>query len=208
MAAELDRPALSPAEVEARIAAAKAELHATTAEAEARARYAADPRNWVREHPVPTALAVGLALFVVAGGPRRVVYGLRGLFGGTDARAYERLPRSLQAFVDLAVDDADGDESSARQTLAAELAAWTRHPASRRRARELARDAVFGPPGPGRAFWRAVEVAAVAAIGMAAKDGFARLLGEIGVTTPPAARGTETGWRGWSRSGSGPTKAP
>jgi len=208
MAAELDRPALTPAEVEARIAAAKAELHATAAETEARARYLANPRNWVREHPVPTAVAAGLALFVIVGGPRRTVHALRGVFGGGQADAYDRLPRALQAFVDIAVRDSAGDPDTARETLAGALAGWARDPSNKRSARELAKDAIEGPPGPGRAFWRAVEVAAVAAAGMAVKNGFGRLLQEVGGTNKPGTPTPESGWRGWSRSDGGQKKAP
>jgi hypothetical protein len=208
MAAELDRAALSPAEVEARIAAAKAELHATADEAEARARYLANPRNWVREHPVPTAVAAGLALFVIVGGPRRAVHALRGVFGGGHDDAYDRLPRALQSFVDLAVNDSAGNPDAARATLSTALAGWARDPSNKRSARDLAKDAIEGPPGPGRAFWRAVEVAAVAAAGMAVKNGFGRLAQEIGVTNKPGTPTPDSGWRGWSRSGGGQNKAP
>jgi len=208
MAAELDQPALTPEQVQARIASAKGELHATVGDAKARVRYLSDPRNFVREHPIPIAIAAGTAVFLLVGGPRRLVWALRGA-RRSDTHAYDRLPSALRTFVDVAMSGVDDTDGAARQALSAELGAWARDPTNRRRAKDLAREALNGPPGPRRAFWVALEVAAVAGARMAARKGVGRLFSEL--SAPKASSGATSeseGLSAWSRASGGRSKAP
>jgi hypothetical protein len=209
MAAELDQPALTPEEVQARIAAAKGELHGTVDDAKARVRYLSDPRNFVREHPIPIAIATATAVFLLAGGPRRLVWAVRGARRNADTHAYDRLPSALRTFVDVAVAEVDDKDGAARQALSAELGAWARDPSNRRRAKDLAREALNGPPGPRRALWVALEMAAVTAARQAARKGVGRLFTELSAPKATNAAASESeGLSAWSRASGGRPKAP
>ena len=177
----------------------RAELRATVDQLERRVRRSLDLRAKARENPLRTGLLVAGIIFLGVGGPGRLMRGLRGAVRGSAAAdPMAGLPAGLRAVVEAAARGLGPDAEAARRTLAQEILAWRNAPTSRRQARELARALAEGPPGPGRAFWRVAEVAAVAASGLLVRALVARLLDGDGPTSPP---GDGTPPQGWSRSG-------
>jgi len=150
------------AETRVEVASQRSENERMAAELEARVRHALDIRARFRENP---ALFVGLAagvVFLVAGGPRRVIDGVRRRTNPTRAeQAYDALPKSMQAWVDTLVGGTSPKAVQARDALVEELQRWRHDPIKDKKARkELAKALVEGPPGPQRTAWKAAEVAA------------------------------------------------
>lgn len=143
------------------LAAQRDKVRATADRLEAAARGSLDVRGWIRRRPLRTVAFVGGIVFLLAGGPRRVVRGAGRVIRGADAEgvAYRSLPGGLRAFVDAAAPGGGEQATAARHQLARALAEWREDPRNRRRARRLADEALV-PPGPARVFWRTAEVAA------------------------------------------------
>ena len=144
------------------IAAQRALLDATAQRLEARVRRAVDVKAKFRENP---ALFIGLgagAVFLLAGGPVRVARLVRRRMMPTGSeRAYDALPAPMQAWVDSLAGSVGPRAERAREALAGELLAWRQAPLRDKKARkELAKQMVEGPPGPGRTTWKAFEAAA------------------------------------------------
>lgn len=139
------------------IAAQRTELEATAD----RLRDALDLRRRVRENPAMVIGIAGAAAFLVAGGPSRLARMLRRRMTPNAAEeAYEALPASMQAWVSALAGEAGPRASEARDELVADLRRWRRDPIKDRKARkELARQMVEGPAGPGRTAWTAAETA-------------------------------------------------
>ena len=161
MAAEVDQPKLTPEappltaeQVNTRIAEAKAELHATVGAAEARVRYLADPRNFVREHPIPmpSPLAWRSSCWSAA---RAAWSGRSVVDAGSTPRPTTELPSALRTFVDVAMSGAHDPEGTARQTLSSELDAWARDPTTSAGPRIWpARRSTVPPDRDARSGWR------------------------------------------------------
>jgi hypothetical protein len=139
------------------IAAQRAELEATADQL----RSALDLGRRVRENP---AIVIGIgaaAVFLVAGGPRRLARMLRRRMAPNAAeQAYDALPESMQAWVTALAGEAGSKSKDVRDQLVEELRRWRRDPIKDRKARrELARQMVEGPPGPARTAWTAAETA-------------------------------------------------
>jgi len=165
------------------IAAQRADLEATAD----RLRDALDLGKRVRAHPA-TVIGIGAAAaFLVAGGPRRLARMLRRRVKPNAAeQAYDALPASMQAWVTTLVDEAGPKASEVRDHLVEELRRWRRDPVKDRKARrELARQMVDGPPGPGRTAWTAAETALGLVAAALARRAIARFL-----TDEPAAKGS------------------
>jgi hypothetical protein len=148
------------AETRVEVAAQRADNERNAAELEARVRRAMDIRARFRENP---ALIIGLgagAVFLLAGGPKRVARLVRRRLRPTNAeQAYGVLPRPMQAWVDALVSEVGPKADEARSALIEELQRWRHEPIKDRKARkELAKAMVEGPPGPSRAAWKAAEV--------------------------------------------------
>lgn len=202
-------------ETRVELAAQRARVRATADRLESAARRAFDLRARLRQHPVETAgVAVGLA-FILLGGPRRTVRQIRRALGGSAEaeRAYASLPGSLRALVDASVSGGK-DRDEARRQLALALHAWREDPKNRKRAARLVSE-TLAPPGPGRAFWSFVEIAAATAAGIVARQVVSRRLGEEPKSRPPSAgprsEGTPpadrySGWSGQRGTPAGPAK--
>ena len=190
-------------ETRVEIAERRTELHATAEQLEARFRRAIDLPAKARENPVRTAALVGGVLFMLVGGPRRVVWTIRrGLRGQSDDDPLATLPRAMRAFVDLAVSGHGADADDARRTLAREIQAWRDDPSSRREARRMAKAVIEGPPGPQRVLWRALEVGAGASAAFAGRYLVRRLLSGDPPRSPTPrgeAAAPASAWTGWAR---------
>ena len=149
------------AETRVEVASQRAENERTAAELEARVRHSLDIKARFRENP---ALFIGLAagaVFLVVGGPRRVIHEVRRRTNPSRAeQAYDALPKSMQAWVDTLVAGTSPKAQQARDALVEELQRWRHDPIKDKKARkELAKAIVEGPPGPQRTAWKAAEVA-------------------------------------------------
>ena len=149
------------AETRVELAAQRSENDRTAAELEARVRHALDFRARFRENPVPfIALGAG-AVFLVVGGPKRVLRMARRRISPTNTeQAYDALPKPMQAWVDTLVGEVGPKADKARLALVEELQRWRHEPVKDKKARkELAKAMVEGPPGPSRTAWKAAEAA-------------------------------------------------
>jgi hypothetical protein len=149
------------AETRVEVADLRAENDRTAAELEARVRHAVDVKARFRENPLPFVGVGAAAVFLVAGGPRRVVRLLRRRVRPTGTeQAYDALPKPMQAWVDTLVSEVGPKAETARAGLVEELQRWRSAPTKDKKARkELAKAMVEGPPGPSRTAWKAAEAA-------------------------------------------------
>lgn len=149
------------AETRVELAAQRADNEQKAAELESRVRHAVDIKARFRENPL---LFIGLgagAVFLLAGGPKRVIRLARRRLRPTNAeQAYDVLPKPMQAWVDSLVAGVGPKAEQARSTLTEELQRWRTEPIKNKKARkELAKAMVEGPPGPSRTAWKAAEAA-------------------------------------------------
>jgi hypothetical protein len=150
------------AETRLEVDAQRVEMEQTAEQLRARVQRTLDLPARFRENP---ALFVGLgagAIFLLAGGPIRVVrMARRHLMRTAPEKAYDTLPKPMQSWVDSLVDKVGPRADEARQLLAAELVRWRHDPVKNKKLRkQLAKQMVEGPPGPGRTGWKAFEAAA------------------------------------------------
>ena len=144
-------------ETRVEIDAQRADLQATADDL----RESLDLGKRLREHPA-TVIGIGATVaFLVAGGPRRLARVLRRRMAPNAAeQAYDALPATMQAWVTTLADEAGPKAGQIRDELVSELRRWRRDPVKDKKARkELARQMVEGPPGPGRTAWTAAETA-------------------------------------------------
>jgi hypothetical protein len=149
------------AETRVELAAQRSENDRTATELEARVRRALDVKARFRENPLPfIALGAG-AVFLVAGGPKRVLRLARRRMRPTSAeQAYDALPKPMQAWVDTLAGEVGPKAQQARAALIEELQRWRHEPLKDKKARkELAKAMVEGPPGASRTAWKAAEAA-------------------------------------------------
>jgi hypothetical protein len=141
--------------------AQRMQLQRTADELKARLKRSVDIKAKFKENP---ALFIGLgagAVFLLAGGPMRAAhFGRRRLMRSTPERAYDSLPHGMQAWIDSLAGTVGPKAERARETLAGELLKWRQEPMNKKARKELAKQMVEGPPGPGRASWKAFEAAA------------------------------------------------
>lgn len=166
--------------------AQRTQLQRTADQLKARAKRSVDVKAKFKENP---ALFVGLAAgtaFLLAGGPMRAArFARRRLMRSTPEKAYDSLPHAMQSWVDSLAGTVGPKAEGARQTLSEELVKWRQEPLKNKKMRkELAKQMVEGPPGPGRAGWKAFEAAgAIVAAALARKAVERFLSGE-----PPSGR--------------------
>ncbi len=142
--------------------AQRVQLERTAAELRARLKRTVDIKAKFKENP---ALFVGLgagAIFLLAGGPMRAArFARRRLMRTTPEKAYDNLPKPMQSWVDSLAGSVGPRAERAREALSEELLRWRSEPLNNKKARkELVKQMVEGPPGPGRASWKAFEAAA------------------------------------------------
>jgi hypothetical protein len=149
------------AETRVEVAAQRSENDRTAAELQARVRHALDFKARFRENPLPFVGVGAAAVFLVAGGPKRVARLIRRRVRPTNVeQAYDVLPKPMQAWVDTLVGEVGPKAEQARAALVEELQHWRNEPLKNRKARkELAKAMVEGPPGPSRTAWKAAEAA-------------------------------------------------
>jgi hypothetical protein len=126
-----------------------------------RLRNALDLGRRIRENPGVVIGVGAAAAFLIAGGPRRISRHLRRRLAPNAAeQAYDALPATMQAWVSTVAGEAGPRAAAVRDELVEELKRWRRDPIKDKKARkELAKQMVEGPPGPGRAAWNAAETA-------------------------------------------------
>jgi hypothetical protein len=168
------------AETRVEIAAQRAEMEATAD----RLRDAFDLGRRIRENPGVVIGVGAAAAFLVAGGPRRLSRLLRRRLAPNAAeQAYDALPATMQAWVSTLADEAGPKAAAVRDELVEELRRWRRDPIKDKKARkELAKQMVEGPPGPGRAAWNAAETALGLVAAALARKAIQRFLSD----EPPA----------------------
>jgi hypothetical protein len=149
------------AETRVEVADQRAENDRTATELEGRVRHALDLKARLRENPLPFIGVGAAAIFLVAGGPKRLARMVRRRVRPTAREhAYDALPKPMQAWVDTLVSEVGPKADQARATLVDELQQWRREPLKSKKARkELAKAMVEGPPGPSRTAWKAAEAA-------------------------------------------------
>jgi uncharacterized protein (DUF2267 family) len=150
------------AETRLEVAAQRAENERNATELEARVRHALDVRARFRENPLVFIGVGAAAVFLLVGGPGRVIRTIRRRTNPSQAeQLYDALPSSMQAWVDTLVKGTGPKAQQARDALVEELQRWRHEPIKDKKARkELAKAMVEGPPGPQRTAWKAAEVAA------------------------------------------------
>ncbi len=161
-------------------------LQRTADELKERVRRSVDVKAKFKENP---ALFIGLgagAVFLLAGGPMRAArFARRRLMKTTPEKAYDSLPKPMQSWVDSLAGTLGPKAERAREGLAEELLAWRQAPLKDKKARkELAKQMVEGPPGPGRASWKAFEAAAAILSAALARKAVERFLS----TEPPSGK--------------------
>jgi hypothetical protein len=162
------------AETRIEIASKRTELERTSAQL----RDALDVRKRFQENP---ALVIGIgagAVFLLVGGPGRVGGLVRRRFFPTDPeKAYDSLPKPMQAWVDHMAGAVGPRASETRRTLAEELVRWRHDPRKHGKiSKKLAKQIAEGPPGPQRAAWTAFEAAAAIVMAALARKAVERFL--------------------------------
>jgi hypothetical protein len=188
------------AETRVEVEAQRAENDRTAAELQARVRHAVDVRARLRENPLPFIGAGAAAVFLVAGGPKRVARLIRRRVRPSNAeQAYDALPKPMQAWVDTLVSEVGPKADAARSSLVEELQRWRSAPMKDKKARkELAKAMVEGPPGPGRTAWKAAEAALTLLSAALARRAIEQFLtgGGRQSTPPPSADATKAAVEG------------
>lgn len=164
----------SLAETRLAISAQRTELERTADQL----RDALDVRKRFKENP---ALFVGLgagAVFLLAGGPVRIARVVRRRAFRTDPeKAYDALPKPMQAWVDHMAGAVGPRAAEARQTLSQELLRWRHDPRRHGKiSKKLAKQVAEGPPGPQRAIWNAFEAGAAILTAALARKAVERFL--------------------------------
>jgi hypothetical protein len=162
------------AETRVEVEAQRADLDRTAAQL----RHALDLRARFRENP---ALFIGLgagAAFLLVGGPMRVArFARRRMVRTQPEKAYDTLPKPLQRWVDDVSGAVGPRAAEARQSLSEELMRWRHDPRRHgKTSKKLAKEIAEGPPGPGRAGWRAFEAFATIVTAALARKAVERFL--------------------------------
>jgi hypothetical protein len=162
------------AETRLAISAQRTELERTADQL----REALDLRKRFSENP---ALFVGLgagAVFLLAGGPVRVARTIRRrVFRSDPEKAYDSLPKPMQAWVDHRAGAVGPKASEAREALSQELLRWRHDPRRHGKiSKKLAKQVAEGPPGPQRAAWNAFEAFAAIITAALARKAVERFL--------------------------------
>ncbi|HEY6609055.1 MAG TPA: hypothetical protein VI277_07665 [Candidatus Limnocylindria bacterium] len=141
-------------------------------------RAALDIRKRFQENPVPFVAVGAAVIFVVVGGPGRVAGMVRRQFFPTDPeKAYDSLPKPMQAWVDHMSGALGPRTADARHALSEELLQWRANPRKHGKvSKKLAQQIAEGPPGPTRAAWKAVEVGASIVVGALTRKAVERFL--------------------------------
>ena len=198
------------AETRLEVTTQRSELEATAERLRSHVQRAFDLPAKFRENPLLYGGLAAGAIFLLAGGPRRLVRaGRRRLAPSRGDRAYDALPAPMRSWIDAAVGMGGTRGVEARRRLAEELVAWRNAPKGKRRAKELARDMAEGPPSASRALWGALEAAAVIVSTSVARRAVTRLLSgdrplEAAAELSPSrtnggpAASARPGYAGWS----------
>jgi hypothetical protein len=162
------------AETRLAISAQRTELERTADQL----REALDVRKRFAENP---ALFVGVgagAVFLLAGGPGRAAAVVRRpLFKTDPEKAYDSLPKPMQAWVDHMAGAVGPKASEAREVLSHELLRWRHDPRRHGKiSKKLAKQVAEGPPGPQRAAWNAFEAFAAIVTAALARKAVERFL--------------------------------
>jgi hypothetical protein len=161
-------------ETRVEIEAKRTELEQTSAQL----RDALDIRKRFQENP---ALVVGIgagAVFLLVGGPTRVARLVRRRLFPTDPeKAYDALPKPMQAWVDHMSGALGPRAADARQALSEELVRWRHDPRKHGKiSKKLAQQIAEGPPGPQRVAWNAFEAGAAIITAALARKAVERFL--------------------------------
>lgn len=177
------------AETRLEIDAQRAQVQETADRLKARVRRAVDVKAKLRENPLLFAGLAGGAVFLLVGGPTRIARLVRRRAAPTPPeKVYDSLPKPLQDLVDTVAERVGPRAVEARQALALEVARWRHDPRHNKKLeKELAKELVEGPPGPGRLAWKTFEAAAAILSAALARKAVERFLsGEPPIGLHPA----------------------
>jgi hypothetical protein len=148
----------SLAETRLAVSAQRTELERTADQL----RDALDVRKRFRENPAAFVGIGAAAVFLLAGGPTRIARLVRRrAFRSDPEKAYDALPKPMQAWVDHMAGAVGPKATEAREVLSAELLKWRHDPRRNGKiSKKLAKQVAEGPPGPQRAAWNAFETGA------------------------------------------------
>ena len=162
------------AETRLEIEAKRTELERTSAQL----RDSLDIRKRFQENPA-LFIAVGAgAIFLLVGGPQRIAgHVRRRFFPSNPEKAYDSLPKPMQAWVDHMAGALGPRAAEARETLSEELVRWRHDPRKHGKvSKKLAKQIAEGPPGPQRAAWSAFEAGAAIITAALARKAVERFL--------------------------------
>jgi hypothetical protein len=147
------------------LAATRLAISAKRTEMERDADALRDALNLKKRFGENPAMFVGLgagAVFLLAGGPIRVAKLLRRRVSRTNPeKAYDSLPKPMQAWVDTMAGAVGPRAAEARESLATELARWRHDPRRHgKMSKKMAEELAKGPAGPQRTAWTAFEAGA------------------------------------------------
>jgi hypothetical protein len=156
------------------IAAQRAELARTADEL----RDALNMKKRFQENP---ALFIGLGagtVFLLANGPVRVARIVRRrVFRSEPEKAYDALPKPMQAWVDHMAGAVGPKANDARTVLSEELLRWRHDPRKHGKiSKRLAQQIAEGPPGPSKVLWNAFEAGAAILTAALARKAVERFL--------------------------------
>ena len=163
------------AETRLEIDAKKAELERTSAQL----REALDVKRLVKENPLPIIAIGATGAFLIAGGPQKLAAHRADAASSRRASRRPTTPcRSRCSPGSITWPDAVGPRAEeARDTLAAELAAWRSNPRKNGKiSKKLAKQIAEGPPGPSRTAWTAAEAVATVVLTAIARKAVMRVI--------------------------------
>ena len=134
-------------------------------------------KRFAENPPLFVALGAG-AVFLLAGGPVRVAKLFRRrAMRTTPEKAYDSLPKPMQAWVEQMAGAVGPRAAEARQSLAEELARWRHDPKKQGKiSKKLAEEMAKGPAGPKRTAWTAFEAASAIITAALARKAVERFL--------------------------------
>ena len=164
-----------------KLVASRTAIEAQRAELARAADDLRDALNIKKRFQENPALFIGLGagtIFLLANGPVRVARMVRRrVFRSDPEKAYDALPKPMQAWVDHMSGAVGPRANDARAALSEELLRWRHDPRKHGKiSKRLAQQIAEGPPGPQRVMWNAFEAGAAILTAALARKAVERLL--------------------------------
>lgn len=166
---------------EEKLAASRQAIEAQRAELARTADQLRDSLNVKKRFQENPALFIGVGaglVFLIANGPVRVSRLVRRrIFRTEPEKAYDTLPKPMQAWVDHMAGATGSRANDARIALSEELVRWRHDPRKHGKiSKRLAQQIAEGPPGPQRLLWSTFEAGAAIITAALARKAVERFL--------------------------------